>query len=193
MEGTLQEAGSIVWRDGSCFGYGRGDDPLAPEYMFRRDVDYCSGAFLMTPRRVWEQLGGFDEAFKPAYYEEADYCMRLWERGLRVVYEPDAVIVHYEFGSSINSSNVMALQVEHQDILVRRHLDSLSKHSSSSDGDSLSSRTPNASDRILFLDDRVPHDWLGSGFPRARKIILSLLKLGFFVSVYPLSEANEPW
>ncbi len=54
MDGTLQEAGSIIWNNGSCFGYGRGDDPLAPEYMFRRDVDYCSGAFLMTPRRVWE-------------------------------------------------------------------------------------------------------------------------------------------
>ena len=72
LDGTLQEAGSIVWRDGSCLGYGRGDDPFAPMYMFRRDVDYCSGAFLLTPRKLWEQLGGFDEVFKPAYYEETD-------------------------------------------------------------------------------------------------------------------------
>ena len=38
LDGTLQEAGSIVWRDGSCMGYGRGDNPFAPMYMFRRDV-----------------------------------------------------------------------------------------------------------------------------------------------------------
>src|SRR6185369_11196983 len=57
LDGTLQEAGSIIWRDGSCLGYGRGDNPFAPMYMFRRDVDYCSGAFLVTPRRIWEKLG----------------------------------------------------------------------------------------------------------------------------------------
>src|SRR5262249_45200719 len=45
LDWSLQEAGSIVWRDGSCLGYGRGDDPFAPMYMFRRDVDYCSAAF----------------------------------------------------------------------------------------------------------------------------------------------------
>ena len=89
LDGTLQEAGSIIWRDGSCLGYGRGDDPFAPTYMFRRDVDYCSGAFLLTPRALWNQMGGFDEKYKPAYYEETDYCMRLWERGLRVVFDPD--------------------------------------------------------------------------------------------------------
>src|SRR5207244_8292943 len=113
LDGTLQEAGSIVWRDGSCLGYGRGDDPFAPMYMFRRDVDYCSAAFLLTPRRVWEKLGGFDEAFQPAYYEDSDYCARLWERGLRVVYEPRAMILHYEFGSS-NMPNAIDLQITHQ-------------------------------------------------------------------------------
>src|SRR5215469_7903001 len=100
LDGTLQEAGSIIWRDGSCVGYRRGDNPFAPMYMFRRDVDYCSGAFLLTPRAIWDKLGGFDEAFVPAYYEETDYCARLWERGFRVVYEPDAVLLHYEFASS---------------------------------------------------------------------------------------------
>src|SRR6516165_10748374 len=76
LDGTLQEAGSVIWRDGSCMGYGRGDNPFAPMYMFRRDVDYCSGAFLLTSRRTWQQAGGFDERFRPAYYEETDYCAR---------------------------------------------------------------------------------------------------------------------
>ena len=67
LDWRLQEAGSIAWRDGSCLGYGRGDNPFAPMYMFRRDVDYCSAAFLLTARAAWERLGGFDEAFKPAY------------------------------------------------------------------------------------------------------------------------------
>ena len=50
LDGRLQEAGAIIWRDGTCQGYGRGDRPTAPPYMFRRDVDYGSGAFLLTRR-----------------------------------------------------------------------------------------------------------------------------------------------
>ena len=51
-DGTLQEAGSIIWQDGSCLGYGRGDDPESPQYMFQQEVDYCSGAFLLTPEGI---------------------------------------------------------------------------------------------------------------------------------------------
>ena len=193
IDGSLQEAGSIVWQDGSCLGYGRGDDPLAPEYMFRRDVDYCSGAFLLTPRRIWEEMGGFDEAFKPAYYEEADYCMRLWKRGLRVVYEPDAVIVHYEFASSRSPSRAIKLQAAHQHVFVEHHSDALKHQHSAAAASALIARSRKKQDRILFLDDRVPHSWQGSGFPRARTLILSLMKQGYFVTVYPLAEMNESW
>jgi len=193
LDGALQEAGSIVWQDGSCLGYGRGDDPLAPAYMFRRNVDYCSGAFLITPRRLWEQLGGFDEAYLPAYYEEADYCMRLWDSGYRVVYEPDAIIVHYEFASSVSTARAIQLQADHQRIFAEHHKAVLPKHYAPGIANTLKARSRCEGERILFLDDRVPHVWLGSGFPRARTLLLSLLKRGFFVTIYPLSEANETW
>jgi GT2 family glycosyltransferase len=88
--GALQEAGSVIWSDGSTQGYGRGIDPESGEAMFRRDVDYCSGAFLMTPAAVWSRLNGFDPVYAPAYYEEVDYCMRVAEIGLRTIYEPEA-------------------------------------------------------------------------------------------------------
>src|SRR5271157_6231537 len=98
--GRLQEAGSIIWSDGSALGYGRGDDPELPHYNFRRPVDYCSAAFLFTPRSLFFELGGFKEEFAPAYYEDTDYCLRVWQHGLQVVYEPRAVIRHFESASS---------------------------------------------------------------------------------------------
>ena len=65
LDGSLQEAGSLIWQDGSCLGYGRGEDPEQPEYMFRRDVDYCSGAFLLFRKQDFIALNGFDEAVCP--------------------------------------------------------------------------------------------------------------------------------
>jgi len=45
-DGRLQEAGLIIWSDGSAVGYGR-DEPQKPQYTFRGSVDYCSAVFLI--------------------------------------------------------------------------------------------------------------------------------------------------
>ncbi len=98
--GLLQEAGSFLRPYGLSEQFGRGAQPFASEYMHRRDVPYGSGAFLMTPRGVFLEMGGFDPVFYPAYFEDSDYCLRLWRTGLRVVFNPDSMIVHHETGSA---------------------------------------------------------------------------------------------
>ncbi len=98
--GVLQEAGSYLLPSGFFAQFGRGQPPFASEFMHRRDVPYCSGAFLMTSRRIFLDSGGFDAAFLPAYCEDADYCLRLWEKGLRVVFNPDSILLHHETASS---------------------------------------------------------------------------------------------
>src|SRR5262249_39948355 len=47
--GQLQEAGGIIWNDGTAWNYGRDQDPHRPEFSYLRDVDYVSGASIMLP------------------------------------------------------------------------------------------------------------------------------------------------
>ena len=194
LDGKLQEAGSIIWQDGSCLGYGRGDDPFAPMYMFMRDVDYCSGAFLLTYRELFLKDDGFDIDYQPAYYEETDYCLKLWEQGKRVVYDPNAIISHFEFASSQSSDQAIDLQKAHKQVFVRKHSEQLKQHYYPSESNILLARSSQRnSSRVLFIDDRVPHTFLGSGLPRSNEILQCLLELNSFVTFYPLCNINEEW
>jgi O-antigen biosynthesis protein len=193
-DGRLQEAGCIAWSDGSCCGYGRGERPDAPEYAYRRDVDFVSGAFLLTPRALFLEHGGFDEAYAPAYYEDADYCLKLWESGRRVVYEPEAALVHFEFASSGSMAAAVEKQAARQEIFRRRHAASLALKAAPSPESVLAERDARRrGPRVLFVDDRVPHETLGSGFPRSRAILAALAATGHCVTFYPLSFPDEDW
>lgn len=93
--GHLQEAGAVLRADGRVELVGLNDDPQRPQYNVRRAVDHCSGASLMVRRDLFLELGGFDEAFAPAYFEDCDLSLRVRARGLQVVYVPSSVAVHH--------------------------------------------------------------------------------------------------
>ncbi|MBV8054312.1 MAG: glycosyltransferase [Deltaproteobacteria bacterium] len=193
LTGCLQEAGSIVWSDGSTLGYGRGDICDRPQYMFRREVDFCSAAFLLTRTRLFQEIGGFDEAFSPGYYEEVDFCARLWGRDLKVVYEPRVAIVHFEYGSS-DSSFAGTLISRNRQIMCSKHPDYLAKREPPDPKNELRARHARAPQlRILFIDDCIPHLDQGSGYPRANAIVNSMIRMGAAVTVFPMNHGEESW
>ena len=92
--GSLQEAGGIVWQDGSAWNYGRNGDPDDPAHGFARDVDYVSGACILLPTALFRELGGFDGRYSPAYYEDTDLALAVKASGRRVIYQPRARVIH---------------------------------------------------------------------------------------------------
>ncbi len=192
--GALQEAGSIVWSDGNALGYGRGDDPNAPQYNFRRPVDYCSGVFLLTPRKLFAEFGGFSSEFAPAYYEDTDYCMTLWQSGFQVIYEPLAVIRHYESATSGGNEFATVMAEHNRKKFVQKWEPVLKQHYAPDLSQISAARIAVAASglRILYVDDRIPHRNLGSGYPRSNDILRQLAALGHHVTcstfIFPLLQ-----
>ena len=99
-DGSLQDAGVLLAKDGTVLVYGDGDDPQRLCYRFRRFVDTGTAACMLIRRDTFDALGGFDARYAPAYYEDVDLCMRLTQRGMRVLYEPRSLVTHQRYGSS---------------------------------------------------------------------------------------------
>ncbi len=91
----IQHAGGIVHPNGMTNHYGAGEEDHG-QCDEVREVAYVTGAALAMRRDVMKEIGGFDEDFFPAYYEEVDLCLRARRRGYRVMYIPDAVLIHHE-------------------------------------------------------------------------------------------------
>lgn len=183
--GILQEAGGIIWNNGSCLSYGWGDDSEKPEYNYVRDVDYCSAASLVAKRELFEEIGGFDTRFKPGYYGDSDFCLSLRDRGYRVLYQPASVVVHFggmkcradeSFGGSrsqeVNSSK-----------FVDKWNDTLKKcHYCPSPGNILRARDRRAGKSILVIDRYIPTYDRDSGSLRMFNMLRILLELGHKVT-----------
>jgi GT2 family glycosyltransferase len=95
-DGSLQEAGQLLYPDGCTAAVG------GPEVMrhdlsqaFSRDVDYASAACWLVRRDEFLALGGFDERYRPAYFEDVDYALRLEQVGQRTRLVAGTPVVHH--------------------------------------------------------------------------------------------------
>ncbi len=194
--GGLQEAGNAVFSDGSTLGIGRGEDPFCPAALASRATDYVSGVFTAVPTHLWRMLGGFNEAFAPAYYEDADLCLRIWKAGWRVVYDPDVLVEHLEWGSTSDNMEAPRQMGINRERFRAFHAELLRErgHPSPVPLDADRWQSPEDSPRkprILILDNEVPHMFKGGGLPRARKILQALAQ--WPVTFFPLWDADDDW
>jgi GT2 family glycosyltransferase/glycosyltransferase involved in cell wall biosynthesis len=156
-DGSLQEAGGIIWRDGTAQNYGRGDDPNRPDYSYARQVDYISGCSIALPVSLWRELGGFDPWFGPAYCEDVDLAFRVRAAGYQVWFQPQSRIVHYEGKTSgfDISTGTKAYQVSNMKKLFLRWRDVLAGHRRRPDSLYLE-RERNVNRRFLVVDVTAP-------------------------------------
>ena len=125
-DGHLQEAGGIIWNDGTGWNFGNGQNPDLPEFNYVKEADFISGAAIMLPRSLWEALGGFDEDFVPSYCEDSDLAFQVRKAGYKVMYQPQSVVVHFEGVSNGTDTGAGLKQyqvVNREKLLTKWHSD----------------------------------------------------------------------
>lgn len=106
-------------------------NPLSTKYIARlkkpREVDWLSGCALLFPRKIWKELGGFEGKLF-IYWEDADFCMRAKEKGMRVVLVPQARVWH-EGSAFMRSQSIskMYYLVRNGNYFFHRHTGLLGK------------------------------------------------------------------
>ena len=185
-DGRLQEAGGIVWQDGSAGNFGRFQDPLLPVYNFAREVDYCSGASIMVPKSLFDELGGFDEHYLPAYCEDSDLALKIRDNGYRVIYQPLSTVIHFEgitSGTDI-TQGTKVYQVENSKKLFKRWQYRLVSHQAPGT-DAGNAKDRNATRRVLVLDHCTPTPNQEAGSVTVFNLLLLLREMDFQVTFIP--------
>ena len=193
-DGRLQEAGCIVWGDGSPWNYGRTRSPFEPQYAYGREVDYVSAAALMIRSELWRQLGGFSPEFSPAYYEDTDLAFKAREAGFRVRYAPQARVIHHE-GLSNGSDPALAeglkkYQQIHGPLFQRKWAKAFSGPSEPTYEQADRIKDRGIRGRVLFLDHETPRPDRDAGSHAALVEMELVQQLGYKVTLLP---ANLAW
>jgi O-antigen biosynthesis protein len=190
-DGSLQEAGGVVWQDGSAWNYGKFSDHLEsanePEYNYLRQVDYCSAASLLVRTDLFNWIGGFSQLYLPAYYEDTDFCFAVRKLGYKVIYQPRSVVIHYEgVTAGINPDRgIKQYQVVNRHRFAIKWQSELAKYYNTEDPDHLEQgpRRLLAQNTILLITN-----WQ---FEPIQAIAQMLLQLGYRLILLPQDSATN--
>ena len=185
-DGSLQEAGGVIFSDASGHNYGKHRSSGDFAFNFRRDVDYCSGASIAIATEYFKKLGMFDMRYAPAYYEDTDLAMKVHKSGKRVVYEPASVLVHIEGGTSgtdITSGFKRYQAINHKKFLKKWTKELAANHSAPGTNIEIARHYGKKPKQLLVVDSIVPEANRDSGSLRMTKILESGIKLGYKVTL----------
>ena len=177
-DGSIQEAGGIVWKNGEAHHYGWGASPDDRRFKFAREVDYCSAASLLIRTEIFQRLGGFDRRFAPAYYEDIDLCFGVRSLGYKVIYQPMSRLIHYEGATAgaDTKTGIKQFQIINREKFVEKWREVLEREHLPKDLKRLASASKRNRDwpRIVVFDERVPSPDRDAGSLRMFLILKTL-------------------
>lgn len=117
-DGNTQSGKNKLWFEQGLFHHAKGDD-----FEFGHTA-WASGGSAMFSRDKWLQLGGFDQLYYPAYWEDIDLSMRARKKGWLVLFDPQAVVYHHHEttnASVFGHKNMLQMSWKNADAFTWRH------------------------------------------------------------------------
>ena len=181
-DGRLQESGSQIFKTGNGYNIGKGFSSINEMFTSLREVDYCSAASILVSRTFWNNMGGFDERYKPAYYEDTDLAMAAWSNGMKVYISPKSWVIHHEgvsHGTSV-TGGIKKHQVVNCEKFVAKWSVALDNHWEDK-GYPRIEYSRNSKGIVVLCDRQLPHAGRDSGSQRTIRLAERLLAKGFHV------------
>lgn len=185
-DGRLQDAGGIIWGSGNPWNYGNGMNPWDPRFCYARQVDYLSGAALMTTKEIWDEVGGFSQYLEPMYFEDTDFSFKVREAGYKTYFVPSSVVYHFEGITS--GTDTAAGFKKYQEInrpkFKRCWAKAFARHGEEGVQPDLE-KDRGITGRILFIDYTTPREDRDAGSYAAIREIELVQSLGYKVTFLP--------
>ena len=191
-DGRLQEAGSVMDMEGWGQPYGRFDDPDRYEYNYLKETDFITGACLLIRKDAFLKIGGFDERYSPAFYEEFDLEFAMREIGYKIIYQPKAVIVHHQSSSYRSEIRDSLSNINHSKFMKKWAKQIWGQNANSS----IFLARDRSKDKkvIIFVDEKVPDYDKHAGSLSTFQYIKLLHEMGFKLIFIPDSlKPLEPY
>lgn len=149
-DGSIQECGVLMYKD--IFHNKLSNDSNNSRNNYLKKCDYVSGCSLITPKNLFNKIGGFDEKFSPAYCDDPDYCLAARNLGFDTYVQPKSKILHFGNISYSNTSNSL---MNRNNILLREKWGSFfNSRINFAEYKETSDLTRNPT--ILIIDDLLP-------------------------------------
>lgn len=195
-DGTLQEAGSHLYKTGNGFNYGKFQSPDNYNYNFVREVDYCSGAAILIKKSIFEELGMFDEEYAPAYYEDSDFQFKTKRAGYKNYYQPKSVVIHYEGISNgkdlgKETTGVKKYQEVNRSTFLSKHGEYINENGYDEDYSQMDNQIfPKDKEHIFFFEDQLVRPDCDSGSQRCFNLLM-ILQERFQVTFIPRNQVYD--